>query len=84
MSDYRNIILAALFLFSLGGCVHSVYIHEKSKIIKQLNSIENKTPLTKKLIQEYKHFFEFKPWHWVSWGVFVGSAIGIIIDSYRN
>mgnify|MGYP003128376544 CR=1 FL=1 len=84
MPDNRNIILVVLFLTSLAGCVHSVYIYEKSKVIKKFNSIENKSPLTKKLIQEYKHFFEFKPWHWVSWGVFVGSAIGIIIDSYRN
>ena len=82
MSDYRKIIFALLFVISMYGSAHSVYLYEKGKVIKKLQELNNRSTMTELLIEEYKHFFEFKWWHWLSWVVFAATSVGIILDSY--
>ena len=82
MSDYREITLAVLFVASICGCANSIYIYEKGKIVKKLQQLDNRSTITELLIEEYKHFFEFKWWHWLSWIVFAATSVGIILDSY--
>jgi hypothetical protein len=82
MSDYRSLVLAILFVASVFGCANSIYLYEKGKFIKKLQKVQNRSTITELLIKEYKHFFEFKWWHWLSWIVFAATSMGIIFDSY--
>lgn len=74
--------MAILFIASLCGSAHSIYLYEKGKVVKELQKLHNRSTITELLIEEYKHFFEFKWWHWLSWVVFAATCVGIIIDSH--
>ena len=82
MPDYREIIFALLLVVSICGCVHSIYIYDKGKVLKRLQELNNRSTMTELLIEEYKHFFEIKWWHWLSWIAFAATSVGIILDSY--
>ena len=81
MPDYGKIIFTLLFISSSYFCAHSIYLHKKGKVVKRLQELNNRSTMTKLLVEEYKHFFKLKWWHWLSWAVFVTTFTGLIFDS---
>jgi hypothetical protein len=82
MPNNSEIITLILMLISFLGIIDMSYRREKGKIIKELKNIKNPSKLTILYINEYKHFFEFRWWHWLSLAVFGLSLFRIVIDLY--
>ena len=82
MPNNSEIITLLVMLISFLGVIDMSYRREKGKVLKELKNIENPSKLTILYIEKYKHFFEFKWWHWFSLAVFILSLIRIAFDSY--
>lgn len=82
MPDYGTIIFTTLFVASSLGCADSIILYKKSQVIKELDKFKTKTRIEKQIINEYRHFFDFKWYHYVSWASFCASGLRLIIDSY--
>lgn len=82
MPNNSEIITLLIMLISFLGVIDMSYRREKGKVLKELKSIKNPSKLITHYIDEYKHFFEFKWWHWLSLVVFGFSLVRIGLDSY--
>lgn len=85
MPDYTKvvdqIILVVLFASAMG--VLDLYSRwDKGKALRDLKKLKHRTKIADYYIEEYKHFFAIRWWHWVSAAAFIVSLVGIAIDSY--
>tara|TARA_R110000751_G_scaffold246434_1_gene346385 strand:- start:1220 stop:1468 length:249 start_codon:yes stop_codon:yes gene_type:complete len=64
--EIENIALLVFITVSAIGVADMVYRWEKGEAHRELKQIKKPTPLTEKIVEEYRHFFEIYWWHWAS------------------